>query len=65
MARNAVAIVLALVLTGAVVPPALAADLCPEPEPEFGEHIASMAPEHPPGLGRVFGEMISTMASGE
>ncbi len=46
-------IVLALLLIQIL--PALAAHECPTPGPEFGEHIAWMAPEHPLQDGRHFG----------
>lgn len=46
-------VVLALLLLQIL--PALAANGCPSPGPEFGEHIAGMAPEHPLLDSRHFG----------
>lgn len=65
MARYLVALALAAVLSLAVAGPARAADCpcaCPEPGPEFGAHIADMAPEHARG-GSQFGRMVSHMAT--
>ncbi len=42
---------------------AFAMDNMPNPgSAEFGQHIASMTPEHPRMMGAMFGDMISNMA---
>ncbi len=65
MVRYVVIIAVAVVLAGVVVPSARAAGgSCPDPGPGFGEHIASMAPEHPLRGGGMFGHCVSAMASG-
>lgn len=30
--------------------------------PAFGQHVSGMAPEHPKGHGRMFGQCVSAMA---
>ena len=33
--------------------------------PAFGQHVASMTPDHPQDHGAMFGECVSAMARGE
>lgn len=60
-------LVFSVVAIGALVPFTAQAMDHPEPGggPAFGQHIASMAPEHPRAHGRMFGECVSSMARGE
>ncbi len=43
---------------------ALAADVRPGGGPSFGQHVASMAPEHPRERGAEFGACVSAMVRG-
>lgn len=54
-------------LAGALASFGVASAAHPEPGggPEFGQHIASMAPEHAIDHGAMFGECVSSMARGE
>jgi hypothetical protein len=52
---------LGLALTTGV---ALADNPTPGGGDTFGQHIATMAPEHPQAHGPMFGECVSTMAQG-
>jgi hypothetical protein len=56
---------LAVALTLAVTPAALASNVSPGQGPAFGEHVSDMAPEHPIAHGRMFGECVSGMATGK
>jgi hypothetical protein len=58
------AVLITALLLGAA-PAALAANVRPGGGPAFGDHVSSMAPEHPIMNGRHFGECISGMARGE
>ena len=65
--RHLMLILVASLMMGIVVSPALAVDgnhTCPTPGPEFGPHIAKMAPECPLENGQMFGDMVSNMARG-
>ncbi len=54
----------ALVFTGLFTAPVYAMDNMPYLEPSFGQHIATMTPEHPKIHGVMFGQMVSSMAQG-
>jgi len=65
--RYLMIVIVASIVVGLLVSPALAVDgnhTCPTPGPEFGPHIASMAPGCPLANGQMFGEMVSNMARG-
>jgi hypothetical protein len=52
-----------LLMTVLMVVPALAQTVAPGGGSAFGEHVSSMAPEHPRDHGRDFGKCVSTMAT--
>ena len=58
-----VAALTAALLVGAAVP-ALAEDVAPGGGEEFGQHLASMTPEHAIAHGADFGACVSAMAQG-
>jgi len=60
-------VVLSITIAGALAPLGAQAMDHPAPGggPAFGQHVASMAPEHPREHGRMFGECVSAMARGE
>lgn len=37
--------------------------VCPEPSPEFGQHISDMTPTCPLEHGQMFGDCVSDMAA--
>ena len=51
-------------LIAAGLTPALAAGGHPSKVPSFGQHVASMAPEHAREHGAEFGSCVSAMARG-
>jgi hypothetical protein len=57
------ALMIAVLLLGSA-PAALASSVRPGGGPAFGEHVSSMAPEHPIMHGGHFGECVSGMARG-
>ncbi|GBD20785.1 hypothetical protein HRbin28_01233 [bacterium HR28] len=63
MRRRIIVALLAVAL--AAVGPNVVATKTPSPHAgtPFGQHIASMAPDHPRTHGRLFGECVSTMAT--
>lgn len=60
-------VVFSAAIAGALMPLGARAMEHPSPGggPEFGQHVASMAPEHPREHGRMFGQCVSAMARGE
>ncbi len=56
---------LVVALTLGATPAALASNVSPGQGPAFGEHVSHMAPECPIKHGRMFGECVSGMATGE
>lgn len=52
---------LAATLLGLGAAPAIADSV--SPSPAFGQHVSSMAPDHPLELGAIFGDCVSTMAT--
>jgi hypothetical protein len=57
-------VVMVLLMTALVSAGAFAQEeeVAPGGGNEFGEHVSSMAPEHPKDHGQEFGECVSTMA---
>jgi hypothetical protein len=62
--RRSLVIAVMVLAVAAFRPGAVAAE---EPSPgggdAFGQHVASMAPEHPRSHGPAFGECVSTLAT--
>ena len=64
--RLAIGLALVTVLTLGAGTRVLASEPSPGGGPSFGQHAASMAPEHPLELGGAdFGACVSALASGE
>ena len=62
MSRLMAALAVVVMMMGLMVAPAFAETVAPGGGSAFGEHVSSMAPEHPRDHGREFGECVSTMA---
>jgi len=62
MSRLVAIVAVVLLMTVLMVVPAFAQTVAPGGSNAFGEHVSSMAPEHPRDHGREFGECLSTMA---
>jgi hypothetical protein len=63
MSRLLAIVVMVLLMTALVSAGAFAQEeVAPGGGNEFGEHVSSMAPEHPKDHGQEFGECVSTMA---
>lgn len=62
MSRLMATLAVIMLMTGLMVAPAFAETVAPGGGSAFGEHVSSMAPEHPRDHGGEFGECVSTMA---
>lgn len=62
MSRLVAIVAMVLLMTVLMVVPAFAQTVAPGGGDAFGEHVSSMAPEHPRDHGREFGECVSSMA---
>ena len=62
MSRLMAIVAVVVLMVGLMVAPALAETVAPGGGRAFGEHVSSMAPEHPKMGGVEFGTCVSTMA---